>query len=462
MGYEQGFIAVTSDKWFDFIYSHDLKRVNFWCKKKAFKAILPGQPLFFLRKNSRGETGERKVVGFGILDYFELCSCQQAWDFYGLGNGFSSYSNFYEGVKEILDKDTDENLGCIILKDLTFFSKPVFLSNLNIPFQSVIVSGKKISSDEVHSILVAGGYNQSKQIECNKSEELTVDDLKNGKTEIQNHESYQRKTFLLTYNIDKWQWDNFEEAKNSLIDEGRYIDSWSCGNSKKLRTGDRVFLIKLGKDPRGIMASGLVFDSVYKAPHWNKERRLKGELINYVNVDFDVIRNPVSHEMLLMNQLKEIDPHFKWSSQSSGIEIPSNIAEKLEKLWSEMTGSNISTLSRNEVGTEEIFYPERYTEGALTQITVNKYERNVKARKACLEKYGYICRICNENLEDKYGELGKEFIHVHHIVPLNEIKKEYKINPITDLIPVCPNCHAIIHRKNPAYTPEKIIAILRK
>lgn len=291
---------------------------------------------------------------------------------------------------------------------------------------------------------------------------FTIDELKNGEISIKNHENYSRKTFLLTYNIDKWQWDNFEEAKNNLIDEGRYIDSWSCGNSKKLRTGDRVFLIKLGKEPRGIMASGLVFDSVYKAPHWNKERRLKGELINYVNVDFDVIRNPVSHEMLLMNQLKEIDPHFKWSSQSSGIEIPSNIAEKLEKLWSEMTGSNISTLSRNEVGTEEIFYPERYTEGALTQITVNKYERNIKARKKCLEAYGYTCKICGENLEDKYGDLGKDFIHVHHIIPLNEIKEEYNVNPLTDLIPICPNCHAIIHRKNPAYTPNEIKAILRK
>lgn len=291
---------------------------------------------------------------------------------------------------------------------------------------------------------------------------FTLAQLNNGRVVTQNDESTKKRTFLLTYNIDKWQWDNFEQAKKSLMDEGRYIDSWSCGNSKKLRTGDRIFLIKLGKEPRGIMASGLVFDSVYEAPHWNEDRRVNGELTNYVNVDFDVIRNPISNDMLLMEQLKEIDSKFKWSSQSSGIEIPEHTASKLEILWREMTGSNIENLLRNEIGTEEIFHPERYTEGALTQITVNKYERNVKARKACLEKYGYICRVCNENLAEKYGELGKEFIHVHHIVPLNEIKKEYKINPITDLIPLCPNCHAIIHRKNPAYTPDEIKAILRK
>lgn len=291
---------------------------------------------------------------------------------------------------------------------------------------------------------------------------FTLEQLNSTRALMQKDESAKKRTFLLTYNTDKWHWDNFEQAQKSLMEEGRYIGSWSCGNSIKLRTGDRVFLIKLGKNPRGIMASGLVFDSVYEAPHWNKERRRKGELSNYVNIDFDVIRNPVSNDMLLMEQLKEIDSHFTWSSQSSGIEIPEYIANKIETLWREMTGSDITNLSRNEVGIEEIVYPERYTEGALTQITVNKYERNVKARKACLEKYGYTCGVCNENLADKYGELGKEFIHVHHIVPLNEIKKEYIINPITDLIPLCPNCHAIIHRKTPAYTPDELRSILGK
>lgn len=291
---------------------------------------------------------------------------------------------------------------------------------------------------------------------------FTLEQLNNKTALMQKDESAKKRTFLLTYNTDKWHWDNFEQAQKSLMEDGRYIDSWSCGNSKKLRTGDRIFLIKLGKEPRGIMASGLVFDSVYKAPHWNKEKRRKGEQINYVNIDFDVIRNPVSNDMLLMEQLKKIDSHFTWSSQSSGIEIPEYIAIKIETLWKEMAGSDVTNLSRNEIGIEEIVYPERYTEGALTQITVNKYERDVKARKACLKEYGYICGVCNENLADKYGELGKEFIHVHHIVPLNEIKREYKINPITDLIPLCPNCHAIIHRKTPAYTPDELRSILGK
>jgi len=99
-------------------------------------------------------------------------------------------------------------------------------------------------------------------------------------------------------------------------------------------------------------------------------------------------------------------------------------------------------------------------EGAKKQIVVNAYERNAKARKKCIEKYGYNCFICGFNFQKNYGEIGKEFIHVHHLKPLSEIQKEYEVNPIEDLRPVCPNCHAMLHRKEPAYSIEEIQNIL--
>jgi 5-methylcytosine-specific restriction protein A len=55
-----------------------------------------------------------------------------------------------------------------------------------------------------------------------------------------------------------------------------------------------------------------------------------------------------------------------------------------------------------------------------------------------------------------YGEIGKNFIHVHHVKPLSEIDEQYKINPIKDLRPVCPNCHAMLHKRKPAYSIEEI------
>ncbi len=102
------------------------------------------------------------------------------------------------------------------------------------------------------------------------------------------------------------------------------------------------------------------------------------------------------------------------------------------------------------------------SEGAKKQITINAYERNPEARRKCLEFYGTSCKICNFNFEIKYGTLAKNFIHVHHIVPLSETNNEYTVNPQKDLIPVCPNCHAVIHLKKPALTLAEMKNILEK
>ena len=101
-----------------------------------------------------------------------------------------------------------------------------------------------------------------------------------------------------------------------------------------------------------------------------------------------------------------------------------------------------------------------YREGSVTQITINKYERDRSARKVCLEHYGYQCIVCGIKLDKTYGEIAKGFIHVHHIKPLSEIREEYILNPINDLKPVCPNCHSIIHLKNPPMSIEELKQII--
>jgi hypothetical protein len=110
---------------------------------------------------------------------------------------------------------------------------------------------------------------------------------------------------------------------------------------------------------------------------------------------------------------------------------------------------------------DEISGPERFFEGAKTQIIVNSYERNPKARAECLCHHGYRCSVCQFDFESKYGEIGKGYVHVHHKVPLTHIGKEYVVNAIEDLIPVCPNCHAMLHRKDPPLTVEELKAKLK-
>ena len=105
---------------------------------------------------------------------------------------------------------------------------------------------------------------------------------------------------------------------------------------------------------------------------------------------------------------------------------------------------------------EEILLPEKYIEGASKIISINTYERNKQARDICIKHYGTKCVICNFNFEEKYGIIGMGIIHVHHLVPLSDIKMGYELDPIKDLRPVCPNCHTIIHSTQPILTIDQV------
>jgi len=104
----------------------------------------------------------------------------------------------------------------------------------------------------------------------------------------------------------------------------------------------------------------------------------------------------------------------------------------------------------------------KYSEGKAKKILVNSYERNPLARKKCIDYYGLNCQVCGFNFQEKYGDIGKNFIHVHHKVDISTIGDKYSVDPINDLIPVCPNCHAMLHKKKPAYTVEDLKEITPK
>lgn len=97
-----------------------------------------------------------------------------------------------------------------------------------------------------------------------------------------------------------------------------------------------------------------------------------------------------------------------------------------------------------------------YLEGNKVTYQTIRYERNRLNRKLCIERNGCICKICRFDFEKTYGEIGKNFIHVHHIIPISQIGPGYRIDPEKDLIPICPNCHAMLHRFSPPITPEDL------
>lgn len=104
----------------------------------------------------------------------------------------------------------------------------------------------------------------------------------------------------------------------------------------------------------------------------------------------------------------------------------------------------------------------QFLEGAKKAVTVNVYERDPSARAACLRRWGMRCTVCSFDFKATYGDLGDGYIHVHHLRPLSEVGAAYEIDPVRDLRPVCPNCHAMLHRTVPALDIEALQEILRQ
>jgi predicted RNA-binding protein with PUA-like domain len=134
-------------------------------------------------------------------------------------------------------------------------------------------------------------------------------------------------------------------------------------------------------------------------------------------------------------------------------------AFKLPKAYVEILQLNTDEFEELTTA-QEILAPQSFPEGAVKRVTVNAYERNARSRKLCLEHWGYTCAACGFDFEKRYGALGKGFIHVHHIVPVSTVGEGYQINPITDLRPVCPNCHAMIHKTKVPATIDEIKRLL--
>ena len=115
----------------------------------------------------------------------------------------------------------------------------------------------------------------------------------------------------------------------------------------------------------------------------------------------------------------------------------------LDHIVNEFGNDALDTDYPDEANMESKTFPE----GAKQTVLVNRYERNPEARAKCIEFHKARCKVCDMSFAETYGSFAKDFIHVHHKKPLYEISEQYEVDPKNDLIPVCPNCHAMLHKQ---------------
>lgn len=121
-----------------------------------------------------------------------------------------------------------------------------------------------------------------------------------------------------------------------------------------------------------------------------------------------------------------------------------NTTKKIErgihqKYYNVLSESNTSRTIENGINA--------YWEGEVEQVTLTTHERNINAHNKCIQSKGTKCSVCGFGFEKTYGELGKGFIHTHHVTPISNRDGRYEIEVENDLFPRCPNCHAMPHRK---------------
>ena len=197
----------------------------------------------------------------------------------------------------------------------------------------------------------------------------------------------------------------------------------------------------------------------YNKAATNRELRA-GELSNRTRGSVEMRMCNISSVMKSMGY-EYIDGYKPRSNV--GKHIVPKIQSSLRKHISSLAAFRIVDATALENGQErlpgEIAEDEQIAEGSVKRVTVNSYERSVKARRICLELYGYNCVVCGFNFEEVFGELGKGFIHVHHLKELSSIGEEYVVDPKIDLRPVCPNCHAMLHKGESLLTIEELVEI---
>ena len=155
----------------------------------------------------------------------------------------------------------------------------------------------------------------------------------------------QTKNWLLSWNPSKWTWDTLAFDRATTITGEKADNRWRCGSSKP-REGDRVFLMRTGTAPKGVVAVGKVTRAPYEAAHWDETRKEAGDTTRFIDVAFDAIRDATSDPIVTLEELERLESGQEWNPQSSGIEIKSKSARTLERLWkalSPITGSSAVT-----------------------------------------------------------------------------------------------------------------------
>jgi predicted HNH restriction endonuclease len=263
--------------------------------------------------------------------------------------------------------------------------------------------------------------------------------------------SESKKTYLVTYNAKK-DWKGLDSLAVQTENGELVYARWNVSN-QKVKQDDRLFLLKQGEHPKGIMATGWVAsEKVYKQLHYNKEKADIGKQLTYVDAKWDTILNPKIEKLLQVGDIIEVN----WNTMSSGILIPEEIADGLEASWKK----HVLAIRAPSDELDEMEFPEGKAIYRLHRtLERNSGIRDKVKQRARMSSEKIRCVICNFDFHETYGSVGEDFIECHHTIPVSELRTEMKTK-LSDVVMVCSNCHRMLHRRRPWLQVEELKVLL--
>lgn len=236
---------------------------------------------------------------------------------------------------------------------------------------------------------------------------------------------------ILGWDINAWnRWD-YDAVVEQVAQTGQYLDRWRIDGRWNAGPGTEAWLLLQGTGDAdtGLIGHGVVMSEPFQAAGAGS---VAAEWC--VTVAFDALL-PIG-EQLRAGTLGAAVPGVPWDTavRRAGMVLPPSAEPGLRRLWREQ-GPTAAGRGQLVPGT---FPPE-----AVSRIDVNRFERNADARRSCLAFHGTSCAACGYSFETTYGTA--DVMDVHHVVPPALLESGYQLDPITDLVPLCPNCHAVAH-----------------
>ena len=258
-----------------------------------------------------------------------------------------------------------------------------------------------------------------------------------------------------------WKTDQVRAAIEEAAD-GHMVDHAASEQFGKVQPGDTVWIVNIEKGThRFLLVARIEVGAVVGQREANRVLKAR------YGDDYDVYRathhllaiegsQEPAHEIPLdavarqmrfvapqsRDRLKITDGQVDQQQVRAVRELTPDTIEIFEGLWRTASGRD---LRRSGIDGEEHVPNRSYLEGAAVRVLVNRYERDRRARDECVARHGTACAVCGFEFSREYEGVGEGFIHVHHIAPLGTVGQRYRVDPINDLVPVCPNCHAMLH-----------------